>query len=113
MFVRCVLQKLLEGSLLEGLIGAVDDVRFKVMTGVILYDVTDVLDQRMSMVTFFQILKKADMYTKYLLNTRRGTSHFNRAGHPDPLTQRKEQHTLQECSKLTLNTTANIFNIDE
>lgn len=51
-------QQLLQGPLLEGLVGAVHDVGLKVVDRVVLHDVADVPDQRVVVVTPLQVLKK-------------------------------------------------------
>lgn len=57
--VRCLdSQQLLQRSLLEGLIGAVDDVGLKVVRGVVLDDIADVPDNKIVIVTPLEVLKK-------------------------------------------------------
>lgn len=57
--VRCWhSQQLLQRPLLEGLIGAVDDVGLKVVRGVVLDDIADVPDYRIVIVTPLEVLKK-------------------------------------------------------
>lgn len=51
-------QQLLQSPLLEGLVGAVDDVGFKVIGGVVLNDVADVSYHWILIVTSLQVLKK-------------------------------------------------------
>lgn len=52
-------QQLLERPLLEGLVGAVDDVRSEVMCCVVLNNVADVPDYQLLIVTLFKIRKEA------------------------------------------------------
>lgn len=52
-------QELLQCPLLEGLVGAVDDVRLKVVGGVVLNNIANVPDHWVVIVTPLKILKKA------------------------------------------------------
>lgn len=56
-------QQLLERPLLKGLVGAVDDVGLKMVRGVVLDDVADVVDQQLLIVTLLQVLKKPENRT--------------------------------------------------
>lgn len=53
-------QQLLQRPLLEGLVGAVDDVGLKVVRGVVLDNIADVPDHGIVIVTPLEVLKKPD-----------------------------------------------------
>lgn len=53
-------QQLLQCPLLEGLVGAVDDVGLKVVRGVVLDDIADVPDHGIVIVTPLEVLKKPE-----------------------------------------------------
>lgn len=53
-------QQLLQRPLLEGLVGAVDDVGLKVVRGVVLDDIADVPDHWIVIVTPLEVLKKPE-----------------------------------------------------
>lgn len=55
---RIYSQQLLQRPLLEGLVGAVDDVGFEVIGSVVLNDVANVPYDRVLIVTPFQVLKE-------------------------------------------------------
>lgn len=53
-------QQLLQRPLLEGLVGAVDDVGLKVVRGMVLDDIADVPDNKTIIVTPLEVLKKPE-----------------------------------------------------